>query len=74
MSGRQLGTVTDWLQHRGFGFIRPNSGGKSIFVHARDAGGDLRVGQVVEFDVGDGSRGRPKAVQAVVVAERGDDL
>lgn len=64
------GTVEKWFDFRGFGFIKPEEGGDSIFVHSSDIKGAtaLRQGQNVEFEVEDAPKG-PKAVNVNVVAE-----
>ena len=32
----KIGKITSWNDEKGFGFISPNSGGKSIFIHIND--------------------------------------
>jgi uncharacterized membrane protein YsdA (DUF1294 family)/cold shock CspA family protein len=32
----EIGKITSWKDDRGFGFITPKSGGKSIFIHIND--------------------------------------
>lgn len=47
------GTVKNWNEERGFGFISPDSGGDDIFVHANglpDGYQSLARGVTVEFD------------------------
>ena len=53
-----------------FGFLVRDDKGPDVFVHASDieAGGMLREGAVVEFEMGQDDRGRPKAIQVRVVA------
>jgi len=55
-----VGTVKWFSVHRGFGFIRPESG-EDVFVHvsAIQSDGDrsLDEGQTVEFDVTQGPNG-----------------
>lgn len=48
------GTVKFYNEHKGFGFIAPESGGKDVFVHAtaleRAGMSVLSEGQKVSFD------------------------
>eukprot|EP00972_Heterocapsa_arctica_P005827 860237-Heterocapsa_arctica.AAC.1 len=30
---RRTGTVMNWFEDRGFGFVRPEAGGGDVFVH-----------------------------------------
>lgn len=36
MAGQQQGTIVNWNDDRGFGFIRPDAGGKELFFHISD--------------------------------------
>ncbi len=55
------------LTDRGFGFIQPESGEGDIFFHRSDLEGvefnSLREGQAVEFEKGQESDGRNKAIK-----------
>ena len=46
---------------RGFGFIRPDNGGKDVFLHIsdlRDSGYlDVEKGDLVEFEIKQGNKG-----------------
>lgn len=64
---RQIGTVKFFNTQRGFGFIKPEDGGKDIFVHitALERSGlpALTDGTRVSFDVEEDRRGRgPQAI------------
>jgi CspA family cold shock protein len=64
------GTVTTFLEDRGFGFIRPVDGGADVFVHVRDLSNrdTLRIGERVEFEiVEDERRGKPRADKVRVI-------
>ena len=55
------GKVARFIDDKGFGFIKPDDGGKDLFVHINDVdGGDLREGDTVEFEESPGPKG-PKA-------------
>jgi CspA family cold shock protein len=62
------GTVKKWLDFKGYGFIKPDTGGDDIFIHNSDIKGsyDLKEGQKVEFDVETSYKG-PKAVNLTVI-------
>lgn len=71
------GTVRWFDADRGFGFIDLGNDAEDLFVHASEiVGGDgpkqLREGQVVEFEVGEGDRG-PQARHVRVTGERAAD-
>ncbi len=55
------------LKH--FGFIVRDDKGTDIFVHASDVEGGrtLRQGETVEFELGQNTRGRSKAVHVRIV-------
>jgi CspA family cold shock protein len=61
---RVTGTVQRFMDDKGFGFIKPDSGGKDVFVHFSAIGGagfkTLQQGQRVEFDIVDDPKG-PRA-------------
>ena len=60
MSDRQNGTVKWFNDHKGFGFITPESG-EDVFVHFRSIQGtgfkSLQEGQKVSFKVVKGQKG-----------------
>lgn len=61
---RFQGRLTQWNDSRGFGFITPNGGGGRVFVHANSfRGGGRRPaeGELLTYELGVDSRGRPKA-------------
>jgi len=56
-----VGTVKWFNDAKGYGFIRPETGGADIFVHYQQIVGDgfktLEEGQTVEFDPKEGPKG-----------------
>jgi cold shock protein len=67
---REKGTVQRFMDDKGFGFIKPDSGGKDVFVHFSAIGGSgfksLSQGQRVEFDIVDDPKG-PRAGNVVPI-------
>ena len=65
---REKGAVVTWVEG-GYGFIRRDSGGPTVFVHHSniEMGGFRRLneGDLVEFSIGPGHQGR--GTQAVKV-------
>lgn len=61
---RETGTVEFFKDEKGFGFIRPDDGGKDVFVHhsaiAMDGFRSLQQGDRVEYEVVDDPKG-PRA-------------
>lgn len=66
--------VVKWFQaSKGFGFIGCEDGQPDVFVHhtcIKMAGyRELKQGQRVEFDVEVGPKGKPQAIDVVVIGE-----
>ncbi|MDB5654829.1 MAG: cspA [Tardiphaga sp.] len=67
------GTIKFFNGERGYGFIKPDDGGRDVFVHitAVERAGlkDLIEGQRITFEVEPDKKGKgPKAVNLVVMA------
>jgi CspA family cold shock protein len=67
----QSGTVKFFNGERGYGFIKPDDGGRDVFVHvtAVERAGlkSLTEGQRISFDVEPDKKGKgPKAVNLVI--------
>lgn len=65
------GTVKFFNGERGYGFIKPDDGGRDVFVHitAVERAGlkDLTEGQRISFEVEPDKKGKgPKAVNLVI--------
>ena len=67
---KQTGTVKFFNGEKGYGFIKPDGGGKDVFVHCSGIVGkgrrDLQQDDVVEFDIEQAEKG-PQAVDVVVI-------
>jgi uncharacterized membrane protein YsdA (DUF1294 family)/cold shock CspA family protein len=62
---RERGQVEDWLDNRGFGFIRRPGGGPKLYVHMKSIGKSInrpKPGDWLEYTVQAGKDGRPVAV------------
>lgn len=53
----QEGTVKFFNETKGFGFIKPNSGGEDIFVHVSGLIDEIRENDRVTFEVQNGRKG-----------------
>lgn len=67
------GTVNWFHAEKGFGFIRPRSGGDDVFVHITAVEGQkkLRQGQRVAFNTRETPKG-PQAVDVIVITRESD--
>ncbi len=67
---QQSGAVKFFNETKGFGFIKPDDGGKDIFVHVSALGGlqSLANDQRVVFEIEEGRRG-PQAVNVQIESE-----
>ena len=63
------GIVTKWIEHRGFGFIRPDDGSADCFVHVSATNGKpLQAGDRVSFQPASDTRRRsPIAAEVRVI-------
>ena len=66
------GTVKWFHPNRGYGFIVQDDGSDDLFVHHSDIkaegdGASLEEGQKVEYEIGEGQKGRPCAINVTPV-------
>ena len=63
------GVLKTWKEDRGFGFIKPDDGGKDIFIHISALKGVSRrpiTGDVIYYQITKDNRGKYKAVNAQI--------
>lgn len=63
------GILKTWKEDRGFGFIKPDNGGKDIFIHISALKGMSRrplTGDVILYQVARDNRGKYKAINAQI--------
>jgi cold shock CspA family protein len=76
------GVLKTWKEDRGFGFIKPDDGGKDIFIHISALQGVSRrpiTGDVIYYQVAKDNRGKYKAINAQIegisiVEDKSEDL
>lgn len=70
MSTKNTGTVKFFNSEKGFGFIKPDTGGKDVFVHYSGIKGkgrrNLEQDDRVEFEVEEAAKG-PQAFDVAVI-------
>ncbi|MGP8245461.1 MAG: cold shock domain-containing protein [Bryobacteraceae bacterium] len=63
--GEQAGSVVTYFEAKGFGFLRPDDGGRDIFFHvsrlAEGLATDLRPGTRLLYELGMDRTGKPAA-------------
>ncbi len=63
------GVLKTWKEDRGFGFIKPDDGGKDIFIHISALNSESRrpiTGDVIHYQITKDNRGKYKAINAQI--------
>jgi cold shock CspA family protein len=63
----ETGKLVRWIDDKGFGFIKPNTGGNDIFIHISALRGVSRppvVGDTLHYQTEVDASGKPRAIQA----------
>ena len=63
------GVLKTWKEDRGFGFIKPDDGGKDIFIHISALKAVSRrptTGDVIYYQIAKDNRGKYKAINAQI--------
>ena len=55
--GQRTGKVTFFNRSKGFGFIKDNESGESVFVHSNALQTDIAENNTVTFEIGKGFKG-----------------
>lgn len=69
---RISGKLKSWNDEKGFGFIKPATGGKDVFIHIsafRNRTRRPELNQVVTFTLSKDKRNRPRAVEATLAGD-----
>lgn len=71
---RHQGRITQWKDDQGYGFITPNGGGESVFLHIKTFRGrrERPVGdEIVTYELARDPKGRPRATAVEFVRGTG---
>ena len=63
------GKLARWIDHKGFGFIKPENGGDDIFIHISALKGMNRkpiIGDIIHYKIDFDSNGKSRAINAKI--------
>lgn len=63
------GRVQFFNSNKFFGFVKPDDGGHDLYCGGKDLEdvGELRKGDIIEFETGNGPDGRPRAKNVTLI-------
>jgi len=70
---RYQGKITSWKDEQGFGFITPNGGGATVFVHIKSfsrRGARPDIDSIVTYELTTNDKGQPRAENVAFARER----
>lgn len=70
---RYQGKITSWKDEQGFGFITPNGGGATVFVHIKSfssRGARPANDSIVTYELSANDKGQPRAENVAFARER----
>lgn len=70
---RFQGTITEWNDEKGYGFVTPESGGPRVFIHIKAFVNRRRrpVGhELVSYELSIDSQGRPQGLHVAMIGDR----
>jgi len=70
---RYQGTITSWKDEQGFGFITPNGGGPSVFVHVKSFTSHATrpaLAAIVTYELGVNDKGQPRAANVAFAGDQ----
>jgi cold shock CspA family protein len=70
---RIKGKITKWNDEKGFGFLKPSTGDKEVFVHISEFNNRNRrpkLNELVTYSLATDKQGRPRAVHATLPGDK----
>lgn len=66
---RLTGKIIKWNEQKGYGFVKPDSNAKELFIHINEFDWRPEQGQKISFVVGRDKQGRPCAQNAILYGD-----